>query len=49
MIDFALKQIGYRGQADMRMRAHIDALIGEKFSRTHLIEKDERADHLLSG
>ena len=30
----------------MRVRAHIDPLPGQKFRRTHLIEKDEGPDHL---
>ena len=44
--DFAFQQIGDGRQIDMRVRAHIDALIGQEFSRAHLVEKDEGADHL---
>ena len=30
----------------MRMRAHVDALVRQKFRRSHLVEEDERPDHL---
>ncbi len=43
----ALKQIGHRGQIDMRVRPHINTLAGRKFSRPHVIEKDEWAHHAL--
>src|SRR4051794_26488588 len=28
------------------MGTHVDALIGQELGRTHLVEKDKRADHL---
>jgi hypothetical protein len=40
----ALKQIGHRGQPDMRMRAHIDRLPRLEANRTHMIEKNERTN-----
>src|SRR5437667_9152730 len=40
------KQVGYRGKTDVRMRSHIDACAGRQFSRSHLVEENERADAL---
>ncbi len=45
--DFALEQIGDRRQAYVRMRAHVDAGAWREIRRTHVIEKDERADHAV--
>ena len=45
VVQLALQQIGHRREADMRVGAHIDPLPGQKFRRTHLIEKDEGPDH----
>ena len=42
MLKFALIQVGYGAEADMRMRTHVDAAICDEFGRTHLIEEDER-------
>jgi hypothetical protein len=39
-------EIGDRGQPDMRMRADIDPLPGHELRRAHLVEEDERPDHL---
>ena len=39
-------QIGHRGEPDVRMRAHVDALAEQELRRAHLVEEDERADHL---
>ena len=44
MNDRAGKQIGDRGQADMRMGPHVDAPARRELGRSHLIEKDERSD-----
>ena len=44
MNDRAGKQIGDRGQADVRMGPHVDALARRQLGRSHLIEKDERSD-----
>ena len=30
----------------MRVRAHVDALVGQELGRAHLVEEDEGADHL---
>ncbi len=46
MQDLAVEQIGDRGEPDVRMRAHVDALAGQELGRPHLVEEDERADHL---
>ncbi len=47
MQDFAFEQIGDRRQADVRMRAHVDAGPRREIRGTHVIEKDERADHAV--
>src|SRR6056297_1515160 len=46
MLKLAVEQIGHRAQPDMRMRAHVDVLPGQKLRRTHLVEKYEGANHL---
>src|SRR5215510_4028575 len=45
--DLALEQVGYRGEADMGMRSHIDTLADQEFCRSHLIEENEGSHHLL--
>src|ERR1700680_1741973 len=49
MHDAAVEQIGDRRQPDMGVRAHVQALAGTEFTRSHLIEEDERTDHLPSA
>jgi hypothetical protein len=49
MMQPPLEKTGHRGQADMRMRADIHPLPRHEFSRSHLIKKDERANHLSLG
>ena len=49
MQDLALEQVGEGRAVDVRMRAHVDALIGQELGRPHLVEEDERADHLPLG
>ena len=44
--DLAPDQVGHRGEPDVRMRPHVDALAEQELRRPHLIEKDERPDHL---
>ena len=46
MHDAAVEQIGDGGKPDMRMRPHVHALPGDELHRAHLVEEDERADHL---
>ena len=46
MLELAAIEIGDGGEADMGMRAHVDALSGEELGRPHLVEEDERPDHL---
>src|SRR4029434_8734295 len=45
MHDAALEEIGDGGEADMRMRAHVDAAAGRELDRAELVEEDERPDH----
>ncbi len=45
----AVEQVGHGGQADMRMRTHVDALAGGEIDRPHVIEEDERPDRLPRG
>ena len=40
-----LEQIGYRGEADVRMRQHVDALARREVRRSHFIKKDPGPDH----
>ncbi|MNT36887.1 hypothetical protein D3C72_1729980 [compost metagenome] len=42
--DGARPQIGDGGQADMRMRAHVDGRTGVHERRAHLVDEHERAD-----
>ncbi len=44
--DAAVKEIGDSGKPDMRMRAHVHALAGQKLHRAEMIEENEGADHL---
>jgi Tfp pilus assembly protein PilF len=44
--DPAVEQIGDGGEADVRVRAHVDALARHELHRAHLVEEDEGADHL---
>jgi hypothetical protein len=44
MIHLAFEKIGYRGQADMRMRPNINALPGCEFGWTDMIQKYERSN-----
>ena len=42
--DRARPQVGDRGQADMRMRAHVDGGAGVHQCRAHLVDEHERTD-----
>src|SRR5690349_10385117 len=44
MQELALEQVRDRGQADVRMRAHVEAVAGLKSDRAHVIEEHERSD-----
>ena len=46
MMEIAAIEKGDGAQPDMRMRPDVDALTGQEFRRTGLIEEDERPDHL---
>ena len=43
--DFAVKQVGYGGKSDVRMRPHVETIARAKFSRPEMIEKDEWPHH----
>ena len=45
MEDGTGEEIGDGGKADMRMRAHVEAVAGGKLHRAELVEEDEGADH----
>ena len=47
--DAAVEQVGDGGEPDVRMRAHVHAAAGHELHRAHLVEEDERADHLALG
>ena len=44
MIQRAIEQPGHGREADMRMRAHIDALAGRHHGRSQMVEEHERPD-----
>ena len=44
--DAAVEQVGDGRQPNVRMRANVHTLPGHKLHRPHLVEEDERADHL---
>ena len=45
MNNFTFEQLGHGRKADVRMRPHLDTLIGRKFCRPHMIEENKRAHH----
>src|SRR5258705_551225 len=45
MHDLAVEQVGHGRKPDMRVRAHVDALAGAEFRRSHMVEEDEGTDH----
>src|SRR5210317_2182184 len=45
MDDLAFEQVGNGRQADVRVRAHLQALTRWKLGRSEVIEKDEWPDH----
>jgi hypothetical protein len=44
--DLAVEQVGRGGEADVRVRADVDALADDELRRAHLVPEDEGADHL---
>ncbi len=46
MLDLATKEVGDGREADMGMGADVDALARNELGRSHLVEEDERPDHL---
>ncbi len=47
--DRSAEEIGDGSETDMRMRPDIDALARGEAGRSHLVQEDERADHLSFG
>src|SRR5262249_6882955 len=47
--DLAVEQIAHRGEPDVRMRPHVDALARAKLGRPEMVEEDERPDHAPLG
>jgi hypothetical protein len=45
MNDFALEQIRYRRESNVRVRSDRNALTRWKLSRAHVIKEDKRTDH----
>src|SRR5262249_52974834 len=43
--DLAGEQEAHGGEADVRMRPHVDALAVAEFSRSEMVEENERPDH----
>src|SRR5205807_3623231 len=43
--DLAVEQIAHRGEPDVRMRTHVEAVAGAELGRPEMIEEDERPDH----
>ena len=44
--DLAFEQVSDRRQVDVRVGTDVDALVGQELGRAHLVEEDERPDHL---
>jgi hypothetical protein len=49
VLDSAVKKIGDGRKPDMGMRANVQALAGDELHRPHLIEENERTNHLAIG
>src|SRR5258708_6453737 len=49
VVDLAVEQIGHRREADMRMRAYVDALPRLEVRWAHVVEEDEGTDHAPAG
>jgi hypothetical protein len=47
MQDLPVEEIGHRRQADVRMRSHVHAAARREPHRSHVVDEDERPDHLL--
>jgi hypothetical protein len=43
--DFSVEQIDDRGEADMRVRPHIETPALAQYHRAHLVKEHERPDH----
>ena len=49
MLDLAFEEIGDGGEADVRMRPHVESLSWREQGRAHLVEENERADAAPAG
>ena len=47
MQDLAFEEIGHGGEADVRMRPHVEPLARRQRHRPHLVEEDEGTDAAL--
>lgn len=47
--DLAFEEIGDGREVDVRMRTHVDPLVGQELRRPHLVEEDEGTHHLPLG
>jgi hypothetical protein len=47
--EFALEEIGYGGESDVRVRRYIKAAASPQHLRTHLVQEDERTNHAPFG
>ena len=45
--DLAVEEIRHRREPDVRMRPHVEPLARREARRPHVVEEDERPDHLL--
>src|SRR5271166_3733926 len=46
VLDLAAEEVGDGREADMGMRADVDAPARDELSRSHLVKEDKRPDHL---
>ncbi len=46
MLELAAEEVGDGREANMGMRPYVDAPARDELSRSHLVEEDERPDHL---
>src|SRR5215204_6223026 len=47
--DLPLEEVSHSREIDVRVRTHVDALIRQELGRAHLVEEDERSNHLALG
>jgi len=47
--DVPLEQVSHSREIDVRVRTHVNTLIRQELGRAHLVEEDERSNHLALG